>query len=1006
MNTQRNPLLFDAGDLRMLEMVGRASKRGKGPALIRRLFDPYLHPRGIKELAAPKSLRLAAAMVDLLETLHEGTAQERIAALREVRAEVMHDSSQKLRLNVARVLLQIMKELVRARGDEDRQLALAHDFREASSGNPRRIRNQLRRYHLLEMPEAWNQLAFDHHVHDANTKGRKSPTHLIMDAWIKGLRFLGVIYYNHVRPEVAAELLEAAEIMGVDVRIGVEVSARLRDRYAHLVWAPRGFLNRRDFVSFLQEPEVERFMAQGREVAAYERRAILELLRSFNARHLPALNQEFGIELPPLDEEAFSLFVGPAQASLVHLAEFVHAALLPLLRARVQELCAQHDEATGGEKNHLAALIRSLDELVPEVLVERYLRPEINPTASNPSRPSESDDVPDLLRLGPAAMIARLGALPCRSRITLNPTNLEPAHVLQVLHEGGGHVSHLEIFNLKDWAQGRTEHRTRINDLRLVLNSGNVVEAKRLVRTLLHELEQDPRAGSAEQCENLRGILRDLPGLLECYRTNRLHSRLGSDSIGRSRHSRGMGLVVVSTLPPRARRQLRRDGFSLVPVTTTVQRQISETVKSRGAHGDPRQPRGPRSSAVWFVDNGRQVTWSVGHNATTLSAQGNIASLGGLAEETGNGLASCLAGARENNASGPGLAQLNSALLNIGKITLGFIPAFLTFFLTKDWWLLSWFGAVIWFAITGGRNIVQSIVGGGGLRPRSLLHWNDFVSWNRVADSLLFTGFSVPLLDFLVKDLLLSRSLGVTTTTGPLLLYSVMALANGIYISSHNTYRGLPLAAIVGNFFRTVISIPVAVGLNALLFTLARRAGLSELDIQAGLQLWAAVISKAASDLVAAIIEGSADRQHNLSHRTMDYREKLEQLFDAHGRMEMAFPEAEVLHLIDAPKELVHRLKDRAEDVLHLLVVNALDLLYFWMYQPRAQTALRQFTQHMSDEEKQVLWLSQQVLTRKRLVSEMLLKGLVGKRFERALAFYLSSGDRYLAAMRHLLTRH
>jgi hypothetical protein len=27
----------------------------------------------------------------------------------------------------------------------------------------------------VEMPEAWNQVSFDDHVHDANTKGRKSP---------------------------------------------------------------------------------------------------------------------------------------------------------------------------------------------------------------------------------------------------------------------------------------------------------------------------------------------------------------------------------------------------------------------------------------------------------------------------------------------------------------------------------------------------------------------------------------------------------------------------------------------------------------------------------------------------------------------------------------------------------------------------------------------------------------------------------------------------------------
>jgi hypothetical protein len=59
---------------------------------------------------------------------------------------------------------------------------------------------------LLEMPEAWNQISFDDHVHDANTKGRKSSTHLIMDAWIKGIRRLRVVHYNYIEPRFAAEL--------------------------------------------------------------------------------------------------------------------------------------------------------------------------------------------------------------------------------------------------------------------------------------------------------------------------------------------------------------------------------------------------------------------------------------------------------------------------------------------------------------------------------------------------------------------------------------------------------------------------------------------------------------------------------------------------------------------------------------------------------------------------------------------------------------------------------
>lgn len=49
-----------------------------------------------------------------------------------------------------------------------------------------------------------------------------------MDAWIKGIRYITVVYYNYVEPAAARELLQAAEIMGVDVRIGLEFRTPFR----------------------------------------------------------------------------------------------------------------------------------------------------------------------------------------------------------------------------------------------------------------------------------------------------------------------------------------------------------------------------------------------------------------------------------------------------------------------------------------------------------------------------------------------------------------------------------------------------------------------------------------------------------------------------------------------------------------------------------------------------------------------------------------------------------
>lgn len=156
-----------------------------------------------------------------------------------------------------------MKEIIRSRQDELTQLKLVHDFRKVTSGNPRLVRQFLNTYHLLEMPEEWNQLTVDHHVHDANTKGRKNATHLIMDAGSRASRYITVVYYNYVEPAAARELLQAAEIMGVDVRIGLEFRTPFRDRFVCFVWAPRGFSDPEAFLSFLAERPMVALMNEG-----------------------------------------------------------------------------------------------------------------------------------------------------------------------------------------------------------------------------------------------------------------------------------------------------------------------------------------------------------------------------------------------------------------------------------------------------------------------------------------------------------------------------------------------------------------------------------------------------------------------------------------------------------------------------------------------------------------------------------------------------------------------
>lgn len=1000
----RSVLLFDPEDYALVALVNDFLAKGRRSKDLRRLFDSFLHPRGIKEMAASKSHRIAYAVIDLLDTLEEGRADERLVALRALRDEILHNSSLHLRRNTARVLLQIMKQIVREHGNPHRQVQLAHDFLVASGGRPSVIRRELKAYHLLEMPEAWNQVAFDHHVHDANTKGRKSPTHLIMDAWIKGIRDLTVIYYNFVRREAVAELTEAAEIMGVTVRIGIELSARFRGKYVQFIWAPRGFLDRQHFLDFLDEPQVQAFLAEGREGSNYRKAYVLGLLQSFNARHLGAMNQAYGLDVPSLTEPTFLEFVGVGQPAVVHLAEYIHHLALPGMLARVEQLRARFATADIAEQEAMRKQVAELNGLLPHTIVERYLRPSLNPALGDPKIPVDGAGVPTLLTLGPRQLLDRLDTLRTGYRLTLNPSKLSHADVLELLHECRGAITHLEIFNLKDYKQGQNPYADRIAALRQTLNSSNPIAFKRIIQEIRKDIEAADEPDKADRLEKIREILGNLPEFLRWYRLTRLKSRIGSDSIGRSRALYGMGLVVKDTLPRRAQKEIEREPRSreTIPVRTVA---LRHTVWS------------PRVGVEQWLDRlyrllrrilglstfglSRTDSFVVQENATRADPQGNIATLGGLEENPDNGLRLETDG---GIAAAPKLRcrYLSTYWTNAFKVALGFAPAFLTFALTKDWWFLACFGAVIWFAITGLRNILQSVVGGGGLVRSSMLKWNDLVSWQRVADSLLYTGFSVPLLDYLVKMVILDRGFGINTTSSPTLLYTVMALVNGTYLASHSSLRGLPTGAVFGNFFRSVLSIPLAIGFNAALAQVLQASGLSALEANQALQLWAAVIAKAASDVVAGLIEGAADRSTNMRLRRNDYQGKLAQLFDVHGLLEALFPDQNVSEMLETPKKLIQAVEKEARELEAKLIINALDLMYFWHYQPRARTTFQNLLATSTVEERQIILRTQRILTRRRKVSEILLNNLVGKNFGPPLAFYLDKSERYLEELRRL----
>jgi len=847
------------------------------------------------------------------------------------------------------------------------------------------------------MPEAWNQIAFDDHVHDANTKGRKSPTHLVMDAWIKGIRHLTVVYYNYIEPEAAAELLEAAEIMRMTIRIGVSLSARFRNCFVPFIWVPRGFADTGDFLNFLSQKPVMDFMAKGREVSEYRAANVLMKLGAFNRRHRIDLQNLFRVEIPLLKGDELIRFVGAGQVSDLHLAEFIHLHLLPILKKRLSLLRQQHSQVHAEEKRKIERLVENMNALDSEAIMARYLRPECNPDLPDSNSPGVFAGEPELLKMTPVDLMNHLHGLHPSYRITLNPGGLSDADVIEIIYDCQGMITHLEVFNLKDFAADKAVVTRQINEFQLALNEGNVISLKKAILAIIGQWEVSS-GPPPDQLRKIHEILRNIPRLMSFYRQIPLRARVGSDATGRSHHLQDMGLAIRETLPKRVQRALEHPSQhgKVIPVVTRAY--LQETfIPSQNSNTlfNTLYRLARNLPGMHLFGLQRREEWVKQNYSTRIEEPGNIVTLSSPRDHDEN----VLHLKEPSPPPRPSLSwkYLNSHIKTVLKIAIGFIPAFLTFYLSRDWLVLAYGGAFIWFGITGFRNIVQSVLGGGGLRGTSLLHWKDYVSWERLADSLMFTGFSVPLLDYLTKTLLLERVLGITTASNPVMLYAVIAVVNGLYLSSHNAFRGLQRAAVAGGAFRSILSFPIAVAFNAGIGMLLTLSGSGE--AQMILQQWAAIISKMASDTVAAVIEGLADHFDNMRMRARDYAGKLPQFFDAYAKLEMLYPEENACSILTAPVPTTCELDRGEKELEKIMIINALDLMYFWMYQPRAQNYIRERLKRMSADEKNIFLCSQFILHRHEEVARMFHDGLLGRNYGLAEAFYQSRHKEYLSVM-------
>jgi hypothetical protein len=463
---------------------------------------PYSHPLGVSRWFKRRRISIAEAYLMVIRDLESQHTKARLRALRMMVDVSLHAKTLDLPLNTARVQMALIKGAIKNRGNRRRQLELLHDFSVSAHGQNQVIRRLLDELNMIELPETGARLknldaGWDGHVHDNSTSGRKNPTQLLIDAFIKGISELTIAYSSTSSVDMMMEAVDAGKIVGIRVTIGLEFSAFVQGARFHFMAILPTFKNGKDTVHwFKAHSDGLKDLFDGLEKNQANRvESVRALLKYFNESALEKLNEGFPkgrlYRLQRLRIKDLKATIPSASINRMQLGEFMYKRYRPVLFNRIMRLKARYQEALRENRlkrlpeSELAAIEKAYAEarteyiqLDPECLRKTYF--------SNPAIGDYHTVFSDLRKL--KAMLSKAG---CAIRV-LHPLE----HGLQIV----------------------ADH-----------DAAELVEFSRLVNERNTEYE---RAGL-------------LPYLPVC----------GSDSTGRNPKVPGMGFIRVDRLQGKFRRK-------------------------------------------------------------------------------------------------------------------------------------------------------------------------------------------------------------------------------------------------------------------------------------------------------------------------------------------------------------------------------------------------------------------------------------------------------------------
>ncbi len=768
------------------------------------VFRPISHPAGFARLVTKRRLTIAEAYIKLVSLCQSPDYMSRIEALQVLVHHVWHSKNLSMPLNTARVQIALMKNAVKKRGNRRAQLELMSDFARASYGQTSVIRRLLRELDLIEVPETGENLSamklgWDDHVHDSMTEGRKSPSQLVLDAFIKGISRITAAYYDIASQQTYEEIFLAGKILGIRVQVGIEFSVGQKYARRHYLYVPPQGYEYGCLRRFLDENETRLapFLQGLQENAARRHATVVDLLNVFNRTGLPKFNESYSeldaLQMAPLSWESVENVTTKGQANRIHLGQLIYQTMRPVALKRVLYLKnqyrslsnrAMHDASASWEAERCLGRFekarREYEELTPALCAEKYIAPQ-KQIDYDSAFGDEDDILPRLSQCG--------GYI-----VFIHPLSQGLQKSIDILFRQYKYLTDIEVFNLVDALTRDTVEIRRFAAFLGALGDGS----RDAVENVLREWRLPARPP------------KDIDDFIAYLREHPFYMRCASDAVGWSSNVPGMGFVLESSLTPESLRLMKKNGHSVLPqsVSALLQKQMCGKIDDR--------------VSVYLMSSTQTAHNSDGGRKNYARDDAPITPLRTW-------------------------RYLNVNLRSLILAVLGFIPAYYFFGIEY---------AILWFAITGFRNAIVDLIASVGLVPRG---WNlKAIDRENMCASLFFSGLSVPILigakegfDFMWQSLGGDEGFAFT-----FIKFWVIAFANGLYLVSHNTLRGFDKSAVRGNFFRSVLSWPLAT---------AGSYVLSPLGVPDVVQ------AKIASEVVAGFIEGSVKtiKQNRLAQKAV-----------------------------------------------------------------------------------------------------------------------------------------